>query len=156
MKFIDDMLFAKNMKSLIGEIEQNNEDINKKVGEAIQNFKLEFDDVEKLFVSRCLTTLNEKLKAYKEKEMGYKDLQGWRKSIQFRIGDWPEYLAYRKFFESRWGLKTKALNESMKTSFRKYGLNKGGAHRSEYNGEETFEYDMYDMYPGIEYKINKQ
>lgn len=155
MKLIDDALFAKDMKSLIGEINQNNEDINKKIDDAIQNFKLEFDDVEKLFVSRCLKTLNEKLKAYKEKEMDYGRLQGWGKSIVFGIGNWPEYLAYRKFFESRWGLETKALNESLRTSFKKYGLNKGGAHRSEYNGEETFEYEMYNMYPGIEYKINK-
>lgn len=155
MKRIDDALFAKDMKSLIGEIKQNNEDINNKIDDAIKDFKLEFDDVEKLFVSRCLKTLNEKLKAYKEREIGYGDLQGWRKCIRFDIGKWPEYLAYRKFFESRCYINTKALNESMRTSFRKYGLEKGGANRSEYNGEETFEYDMYDMYPGIEYKINK-
>ena len=155
MDIIDENAFKESMKNLIAEINQNNSDINDKVNEAIKNFKLEFNDVEKLFVARCLKTLNEKLKAYKEKEMDYGQLQGWGKTIVFGISEWPEYLAYRKFFESRWGLETKALNESLRTSFKKYGLNKGGAHRSEYNGEETFEYEMYNMYPGVEYKINK-
>lgn len=123
MDIIDERTFNESMKNLIAEINQNNSDIKDKVNDAIKNFKLEFNVVEKLFVARCLKTLNEELKTYKEKEMGYGQLQGWGKSIVFGIGKWPEYLAYRKFFERRWGgIETKALNESLRTSFRKYGL----------------------------------
>ena len=153
MDIIDESAFKESMKNLIAEINQNNSDINDKVNEAIKNFKLEFNDVEKLLVARCLKTLNEKLKEYKEKEMTYDELQCWGREISFDVSEWPEYKAYRKFFK-RIYVDTEALNKSLSNSFRKYGLSHGGIHRSESFGER-FSYQMFNLYPGIQYKINE-
>ena len=151
MEIIDEKEFKESMKNLIGEINQNHTEIKNNVSKAIDKFKLEFNDVEKLLVNRCLTTLNEKLKEFKNQEVSYESLQCWGKSVSFRVDDWDEYKAYRKFFERQFfGVDKEAFRDALRSSFTKYGLSHGGIIVS----DDKFEYEMYNMYPGIQYKIN--
>ena len=157
MGVIDETLFKNSITSLMNEISQCKEEIEGKVKQTIDQSKIDFADVEKLLVSRCIKVLNEEIKKFKEKNITYDSLKGvYHKAISFYVEDWEEYKAYQNCFEGLYGyVYEKELNEALRNTFSKYGLPNDGVYYDTYHHEPIFEYTVFTVKPHIQSQIAK-